>query len=65
MLAKISGIADQEASVSGLPVKYEAEDGKLVYEAYPGFDKSRCEDIQERAWQDTKLIINNVKDVYK
>ncbi len=64
-LAEISGIADQEATISGFPIKYEAEDGKLVYEAYPGFDKSKCEDIQERAWQDTKLVMNNVKEVCK
>ena len=63
--AEIMGIADQEATVTGFPVKYVSEDGTMIYEAYPGFDKSKCEDIKERGWQDTKLIIKNTKDVCK
>jgi hypothetical protein len=62
-LPEISAKALQEAALSSRIVEYRTEDGKLVYRAYPDYAKSKCELVHEKAWQDAKLIMNNVKEV--
>jgi hypothetical protein len=64
-LTEISARAAREAYVSGRPVEYRTEDGRGVYRADPlEYNAStRCSKIQERVWEDGKLVKDQIKEV--
>jgi hypothetical protein len=47
------------------PVEYRTEDGRGVYRADPmGYDAStRCTKVHERAWEDGRLVRDQIKEV--
>jgi len=57
-LTEITARAASEAYMSGRPVEYRTEDGRGVYRADPReYNAStRCSKIQERVWEDGRLI---------
>jgi hypothetical protein len=62
-LGELSTMALQEAAFSGGLVEYKTEDGAAVIWAYPVFDRPKCENIYEKAWQEGKLILNESREV--
>lgn len=64
-LTDISMQASKEAATTGRPVEYRTSDGRGVYRADPvGVDEhTRCKKIQERAWEDGKLVKDQIKEV--
>ncbi|MCS7281533.1 MAG: glycine zipper 2TM domain-containing protein [Desulfobacterota bacterium] len=64
-ITEISARAAKEAHASGRPVEYRTEDGRTIYRADPvGYDAStKCTKIQERIWQDGKLVKEEIKEV--
>ncbi len=62
---ELSARASREASLSQRPVEYRTEDGRGVYRADPmGYDVStRCSKIHERAWEDGRLVKDQIKEV--
>jgi hypothetical protein len=61
----ISMKASQEAAATGKPVEYRTTDGRGVYRADPiGYNaRTNCHKIQERVWEDGKLIKNEIKEI--
>ena len=64
-LTDISMRASQEAATYGKPVEYTTEDGRGVYRAEPaGYnEQTRCKKVQERVWEDGRLIKDNIREV--
>lgn len=64
-LTDISMRASSEAASSGRPVEYRTTDGRGVYRADPvEYDaKTKCHKVQERVWEDGKLIKDQVREV--
>jgi outer membrane lipoprotein SlyB len=64
-LTEISTRATREAYMSGRPVEYRTEDERGVYRVDPvEYNAStKCSKIQERVWEDGKLIKDQVKEV--
>jgi hypothetical protein len=62
---ELSARASREAAVAGRPVEYRTEDGRGVYRADPmGYNEStRCRKIHERAWEDGRLVKDQIKEV--
>jgi outer membrane lipoprotein SlyB len=62
---ELSARASRESALSGRPVEYRTEDGRGVYRADPmGYDGStRCSKIHERAWEDGRLVKDQIKEV--
>jgi len=49
------------------PVKYQTEDGRVVYQAGPaGYDaKTKCNKVHERIYENGKLVKDQIKEVCK
>ena len=62
-LDEIAERAFRETVFLGGPVQYRSEDGRIVYWAYPVFDKSKCEKVFQKAWQEGKLVLNKSQRV--
>jgi hypothetical protein len=64
-LTDVSMQASREAAESGRPVEYRTTDRRGVYRADPvEYDVStRCHKVQERVWEDGKLIKDEVREV--
>ncbi len=64
-LTDVSMQASREAVAAGKPVEYRREDGRGVYRADPlDYDaKTRCHKVQERVWEDGRLIKDEVREV--
>ncbi|RJQ16390.1 MAG: glycine zipper 2TM domain-containing protein [Nitrospiraceae bacterium] len=64
-LTEVSSQASREAVRTDRPVEYRTTDGRGVYQAYPlDYDeKTKCHKVQERAWEDGKLIKDQIKEV--
>jgi phage tail tape-measure protein len=64
-ITDVSMRASQEAASSGKPVAYMTEDGRAVYRADPVDYNARtkCHKVQERVWEDGKLIKDQVREV--
>jgi hypothetical protein len=64
-IADISVQASREAARENRPVEYRTENGRGVYRADPlGYDeRTRCRKIQERVWEDGRLIKDEVREV--
>jgi hypothetical protein len=64
-LTDVSMKASQEAAATGKPVAYMTEDGRGVYRADPvDYDaKTKCHKVQERVWEDGKLIKDTVREI--
>lgn len=64
-LADVSVQASREAAMQNRPVEYQTEDGRGVYRADPlGHDeKTRCKKVQERVWEDGRLIKNQIREI--
>jgi hypothetical protein len=64
-ITEISERAAREAYVSGRPVEYRTEDGRGVHRADPiEYNPStRYSKIQERVWEDGRLIKDQIKEV--
>ncbi|MBI5674304.1 MAG: glycine zipper 2TM domain-containing protein [Nitrospirae bacterium] len=64
-LTDVSMRASQEAATEGKPVEYRTTDGRGVYRADPiEYDvRTKCHKIQERVWEDGKLIKDEIKEV--
>jgi hypothetical protein len=64
-ITDVSMRASQEAAASGKPVAYLTEDGRGVYRADPvEYDpKTKCHKVQERVWEDGKLIKDNIREI--
>ncbi len=62
---ELSARASRESAMSGRPVEYRTEDGRGVYRADPmGYDgTTRCSKIHERAWEDGRLVKDQIKEV--
>jgi uncharacterized protein YcfJ len=62
---ELSARASREAAVAGRPVEYRTQDGRGVYRADPmGYDETtRCSKIHERAWEDGRLVKDQIKEV--
>ena len=64
-LTDVSMRASQEAAATGKPVQYVTEDGRGVYRADP-IDynaKTNCHKVQERVWEEGKLVKDQIKEV--
>lgn len=64
-LTDVSMRASQEAVEAGKPVEYRTTDGRGIYRADPvDFDeKTKCHKVQERVWEDGRLIKDEVREV--
>lgn len=64
-IAEISKRGAVEAVQTNKPVRYQTEDGRGVYEAEPvGYDaKTRCHKVQERIYENGKLVKDQIKEV--
>lgn len=64
-LTDVSMQASREAAESGRPVEYRTTDGRGVYRADPVEYNvaTKCHKVQERVWEDGKLIKDEVKEV--
>lgn len=64
-LTDISIRASQEAATHGKPVEYRTEDGRGVYHAEPAEynAKTKCHKVQERVWEDGKLIKDTTREM--
>ncbi len=64
-LTDISMQASQEAIRQDRPVEYRTTDGRGIYQAYPlGVDeKTKCHKVQERIWEDGRLVKDQIKEV--
>ena len=64
-IAEISKRGAVEAAQTNRPVKYETEDGRVVYQAEPaGYDaKTRCHKIHEKIYENGKLVKDQIKEV--
>ena len=64
-LTDVSMQASKEAVEAGSPVEYSTTDGRGVYRADPvDYDeKTRCHKVQERVWEDGRLIKDQVREV--
>jgi hypothetical protein len=64
-IADISVRASHEAARENRPVEYRTEDGRGVYRADPmGYDeRTRCRKVQERVWEDGRLIKDEIREV--
>jgi hypothetical protein len=66
--ATISEIAKRgaiESAQTNQPVRYQSNDGRVVYQAQPeGYDaQTRCHKVHERIYEDGKLVKDQVKEV--
>jgi hypothetical protein len=66
--ATITEVAVQgrrEAAYSNRPVEYKTEDGRGVYRADPlDYDaRTKCRKVQERVWEDERLVKDEIKEV--
>ena len=64
-LTDISMQASRDAVRENRPVEYRTTDGRAVYRADP-LDynaQTKCHKVQERTWEDDRLIKNEVKEV--
>jgi hypothetical protein len=68
-LADISSRGAQEAVRTGAPVEYRTRtnEGTAVYRAEPkGYDaKTKCNKVQERVWENGKLVKDEIKEICK
>jgi outer membrane lipoprotein SlyB len=64
-ITDISMRASREAAATEKPVEYRTEDGRGVYRAEPleYNEQTKCRKIQERVWEDGKLVKDNIKEV--
>jgi len=64
-LTDVSMQASKEAAAAGKPVEYRTTDGRGVYRADPvDYDaKTRCHKVQEKVWEDGKLIKDELREV--
>ena len=64
-LADLSARGAKEAAETGEPVEYMTADGRSVYRAEPReYDaKTKCRKVQERVWEDDKLVKDEIKEV--
>lgn len=64
-IADIQLQASREAYESGRPVEYRTEDGRGVYRADPisEDEHTKCKKIQERVWEDGRLVKDQVKEI--
>jgi len=54
-----------EAVQTNQPVRYQTEDGKVVYQAEPaGYDaKTKCHKVHEKIYENGKLVKDQIKEV--
>jgi hypothetical protein len=64
-ITDISLQASREAASHDRPVEYRTEDGRGVYRADPlgHDDRTRCKRIQERVWEDGRLVKDQVREI--
>lgn len=64
-LTDISMRASKEAATTNRPVEYRTTDGRGVYRADPVEynAQTRCHKVQERVWEDGRLIKDEIKEV--
>jgi hypothetical protein len=64
-LADVSLQASRESVASGKPVVYRTTDGRAIYRADPvEYNvKTKCHKVQERVWEDGKLIKDEIREV--
>jgi outer membrane lipoprotein SlyB len=64
-ITDISMRASREAAISGRPVEYKTEDGRGVYRAEPMDynEQTKCRKVQERVWEDGRLVKDTIKEV--
>lgn len=64
-IADISVQASREAAMSNRPVEYRTANGHGVYRADPlGYnEKTKCKKIQERIWEDGRLVKDEIREV--
>jgi hypothetical protein len=64
-IAEISKRGAIEAVQTNKPVRYQTEDGRVVYQAEPaGYDaKTKCHKVHEKIYENGKLVKDQVKEV--
>jgi outer membrane lipoprotein SlyB len=64
-IAEISKRGALEAVQTNQPVRYQTEDGRVVYQAEPaGYDaKTKCHKVHEKIYENGKLVKDQVKEV--
>lgn len=64
-LTDVSMQASKEAAAAGKPAEYRTTDGRGVYLADPvDYDaKTRCHKVQEKVWEDGRLIKDELREV--
>lgn len=62
-LSEISAKATQEAALNDRPVEYKKEDGKIVYQAFPDYGKSKCGFVHGKTWEEGKLTQSKIIEV--
>jgi outer membrane lipoprotein SlyB len=64
-IADVSVRGAQEAAQTGRPVEYRTENGRGVYRADPleYSPRTKCHKVQERTWQDGKIVKDEIKEV--
>lgn len=55
-LSEISEKATREAGISGGFVKYNTEDGSVIFRAFPEYGKSKCRIVHGSVWEGPNLI---------
>jgi hypothetical protein len=64
-IAEISKRGAVEAVQTNQPVRYQTEDGRVVYQAEPaGYDaKTKCHKVHEKIYENGKLVKDQIKEV--
>ena len=64
-IADISTKASHESVQTGRPVEYRTTDGRGVYRADPVDYNARtnCHKVQERVWEDGKIVKDEIKEI--
>ncbi len=62
-LTEIEGKASVEAINNGQPVVYKTEDGRMMYQAYPDYGKSKCGFVHGKTWEEGKLTQSKIIEV--
>jgi hypothetical protein len=64
-ISEISKRGAVETVQTNQPVRYQTEDGRIVYQAEPvGYNaKTKCHKVNEKIYEDGKLVKDQVKEV--
>ena len=62
-LSEITTRAMEEAAINGRPVEYQTQGGKVIYQAFPDYGRSKCNWVHGKTWEDGKLVQSKLVEV--